>query len=565
MKKNPMDKNNLGDNLPSRNNTKGENPKITRASGAPVENNQDSMTAGRRGPIVFEDTWLFEKNAHFNREVIPERRMHAKGSGAFGTFTVTNDISKYTKAKIFSKVGKKTEMFARFSLVAGERGFADADRDIRGFALKFYTEEGNWDLVGNNTPVFFFRDPMKFIDLNRVVKRDPKNNMRSPNSNWDFWSSLPESLLQVTITMSDRGIPSSYRYMHGFGSHTYSLINEDNERTWVKFHFRSQQGIQNLTDQEAEKVKGMDPDSHQRDLFEAIEKKKYPKWKMYIQVMSEDEANNMEVNPFDLTKMWLKKDHPFIEVGEFELNKNPENYFQDVEQSAFSPGNNVPGISFSPDRMLQSRILMYGDAQRYRLGINHNQIPVNSPKGMNKKDYHPWHRDGLMRVDGNLGGENHYEPNSYGNWEEDPRGYEPKQDGGDVYRYDYRKEDQDYYTQPGMLYRAMTDDQKEVLCENTARHMKDTTLQIKHRWINHCYQADKDYGERLAKVLEIDINDVDLELSKRDSRQANYKANNAHKELDKPSKDLSMKEWEEIKTDYDPKKFIKPEDDPYLL
>ncbi|MDU6547081.1 MAG: catalase [Anaerococcus vaginalis] len=565
MKKNPMDKNNLGDNLPSRNNTKGENPKITRASGAPVENNQDSMTAGRRGPIVFEDTWLFEKNAHFNREVIPERRMHAKGSGAFGTFTVTNDISKYSKAKIFSKVGKKTEMFARFSLVAGERGFADADRDIRGFALKFYTEEGNWDLVGNNTPVFFFRDPMKFIDLNRVVKRDPKNNMRSPNSNWDFWSSLPESLLQVTITMSDRGIPSSYRYMHGFGSHTYSLINEDNERTWVKFHFRSQQGIQNLTDQEAEKVKGMDPDSHQRDLFEAIEKKKYPKWKMYIQVMSEDEANNMEVNPFDLTKMWLKKDHPFIEVGEFELNKNPENYFQDVEQSAFSPGNNVPGISFSPDRMLQSRILMYGDAQRYRLGINHNQIPVNSPKGMNKKDYHPWHRDGLMRIDGNLGGENHYEPNSYGNWEEDPRGYEPKQDGGDVYRYDYRKEDQDYYTQPGMLYRAMTDDQKEVLCENTARHMKDTTLQIKHRWINHCYQADKDYGERLAKVLEIDINDVDLELSKRDSRQANYKANNAHKELDKPSKDLSMKEWEEIKTDYDPKKFIKPEDDPYLL
>lgn len=565
MKKNPMDKNNLGDNLPSRNNTKGENPKMTRASGAPVENNQDSMTAGRRGPIVFEDTWLFEKNAHFNREVIPERRMHAKGSGAFGTFTVTNDISKYTKAKIFSKVGKKTEMFARFSLVAGERGFADADRDIRGFALKFYTEEGNWDLVGNNTPVFFFRDPMKFIDLNRVVKRDPKNNMRSPNSNWDFWSSLPESLLQVTITMSDRGIPSSYRYMHGFGSHTYSLINEDNERTWVKFHFRSQQGIQNLTDQEAEKVKGMDPDSHQRDLFEAIEKKKYPKWKMYIQVMSEDEANNMEVNPFDLTKMWLKKDHPFIEVGEFELNKNPENYFQDVEQSAFSPGNNVPGISFSPDRMLQSRILMYGDAQRYRLGINHNQIPVNSPKGMNKKDYHPWHRDGLMRIDGNLGGENHYEPNSYGNWQEDPRGYEPKQDGGDVYRYDYRKEDQDYYTQPGMLYRAMTDDQKEVLCENTARHMKDTTLQIKHRWINHCYQADKDYGERLAKVLEIDINDVDLELSKRDSRQANYKANNAHKELDKPSKDLSMKEWEEIKTDYDPKKFIKPEDDPYLL
>ena len=565
MKKDPMEKNELGEHLPSRNDNKGKNPKLTRVSGAPVENNQDSMTAGRRGPVVFEDTWLFEKNAHFNREVIPERRMHAKGSGAFGTFTVTNDITKYSKAKIFSEVGKKTEMFARFSLVAGERGFADADRDIRGFALKFYTEEGNWDLVGNNTPVFFFRDPMKFIDLNHVVKRDPKNNMRSANSNWDFWSSLPESLLQVTITMSDRGIPSSYRYMHGFGSHTYSLINENNERTWVKFHFRSEQGIQNLTDQEAEKVKGMDPDSHQRDLFEAIEKKEYPKWKMYIQVMSEDEADKSEVNPFDLTKMWLKKDHPFIEVGEFELNKNPENYFQDVEQSAFNPGNNVPGIAFSPDRMLQSRIMMYGDAQRYRLGINHHQIPVNSPRGMKKGDYHPYHRDGQMRVDGNLGAENHYEPNSYGNWEEDERGFEPSQSGGDVYRYDFREEDQDYYTQPGLLYRAMTDDQKQVLCENTARHMKDTTLQIKHRWIGHCYKADEDYGKRLAKALDINIDDVDLDLPERNSREANYKANNAHPELDKPTEDLSKKEWDEIKTDYDPKKFIDPMDDPFVL
>ena len=565
MKKDPMSKNNLGDHLSSRNDTKGKNPKLTKASGAPIENNQDSMTAGPRGPIVFEDTWLFEKNAHFNREVIPERRMHAKGSGAFGTFTVTKDITKYTKAKIFSEVGKKTEMFARFSLVAGERGYADADRDIRGFALKFYTEEGNWDLVGNNTPVFFFRDPMKFIDLNHVVKRDPKNNMRSSNSNWDFWSSLPESLLQVTITMSDRGIPSSYRYMHGFGSHTYSLINEKNERTWVKFHFRSEQGIQNLTDQEAEKVKGMDPDSHQRDLFEAIEKGKYPKWKMYIQVMSEKEADESEVNPFDLTKMWLKKDHPFIEVGEFELNKNPENYFQDVEQSAFNPGNIVPGIGYSPDRMLQARILMYGDAQRYRLGINHNQIPVNFPRGMDPKDYHPWHRDGKMRVDGNLGGENNYEPNSYGNWTENERGYEPKQAGGDAYRYDFREDDSDYFTQTGLLYNAMTEDQKQVLCENTARHMKDTTLQIKHRWISHCYRADKDYGERLAEALGIDIKDVVIENSKRDSREKNYKANNAHPELDKPTEDLSMKDWKEIKTDYDPKKFVDPMDDPYVL
>lgn len=368
----PMMKNGLGEHLPSRNDHKGENPKITRASGVSVENNQDTMTAGVRGPGVFEDTWLFEKHAHFNREVIPERRMHAKGSGAFGTFKVTNDITKYTKAKIFSEVGKETEMFARFSVVAGERGAADADRDIRGFALKFYTEEGNWDMVGNNTPVFFFRDPMKFIDLNHAIKRDPRTNMRSANNNWDFWSSLPEALLQVTIIMSDRGIPSSYRYMHGFGSHTYSLINEDNERVWVKFHFRSQQGILNFTDQEAEKVISKDRESSQRDLYEAIEKGIYPKWKMYIQVMTEDEARVMKNNPFDITKMWLKKDHPFIEVGEFELNKNPDNYFQDVEQAAFTPANTVPGIGLSPDKMLQARIFAYGDAQRYRLGVNHH-------------------------------------------------------------------------------------------------------------------------------------------------------------------------------------------------
>ncbi|WP_366524088.1 catalase [Lagierella sp.] len=557
-------KNGLGDHLPSRNDVKGENPHITRATGAPVENNQDSMTAGERGPLVHDDVWLFEKHAHFNRELIPERRMHAKGSGAFGTFKVTNDITKYTKAKIFSEVGKETEMFARFSLVAGERGFPDADRDIRGFALKFYTEEGNWDLVGNNTPVFFFRDPMKFIDLNHVVKRDPKTNMRSPNNNWDFWSSLPESLLQVTIIMADRGIPSSYRYMHGFGSHTYSLINENNERTWVKFHFRSQQGIMNYTDQEAEKVKAMDPDSHQRDLLEAIEKGQFPKWKMYLQVMTEEEARKMETNPFDLTKMWLKKDHPFIEVGEFELNRNPENYFQDVEQAAFNPSQNVPGIGFSPDRMLQARLFAYGDAQRYRLGVNHHQIPVNSPKGVDPKDYHQFHRDGQMRVDGNLGSELHYEPNSYGNWEEDERGYEPSQDGGKVDRYDFRELDSDYYSQPGMLYRAMTEEQKQVLCENTARHMEDTTLQIKHRWISHCYKADEDYGKRLAKVLGIDIEDVDLEL-KRDSREANYKANHAHPELDKPTENLKMKDWEEIKTDYNPKSFIDPMEDPFVL
>ncbi|MCD1147160.1 catalase [Peptoniphilus sp. KCTC 25270] len=558
-----MDKNGLGESLPSKNDRKGENPEIRTAAGAPVDNNQDIKTAGVRGPVALEDVWFLEKMAHFDREVIPERRMHAKGSGAFGTFTVTDDITKYTKAKIFSEIGKKTEMFARFSTVAGERGAADAERDIRGFALKFYTEEGNWDMVGNNTPVFFFRDPLKFIDLNHAIKRDPRTNMRSPNTNWDFWSSLPEALLQTTIVMSDRGIPSSFRFMHGFSSHAYSFINENNERTWVKFHFRSQQGIQNLTDQEAEKVVSKDRESHQRDLYEAIEKGEFPKWKMYVQLMTEEQANAMENNPFDLTKMWPKKDYPLIPVGEFELNRNPENYFQDVEQAAFTPANVIPGISFSPDKMLQGRLFSYGDAHRYRLGVNHHQIPVNSPKGVGCP--HGFHRDGAMRVDGNLGSENHYEPNSYGNWTESSRHGVPGVPGGDVYNYDYREDDHDYYTQPGQLYRAMTKEQQQVLCENTARNMADSTLQIKHRYIQSCYLADEEYGKGVAKALNINIEDVDLDLPKRDSKEGNYAANNAHPELDVESEDRSMADWDEIKTDYDPKSFIDPEEDPYLL
>ncbi len=561
--KNPMDKNELGAPLPSKNDKRGENPMIHTAAGAPVDNNQDTMTAGQRGPTVLQDIWMVEKNAQFNREVIPERRMHAKGSGAFGTFTVTGDITQYTKADIFSEIGKKTEMFARFSTVAGERGAADAERDIRGFALKFYTKDGNWDLVGNNTPVFFFRDPIKFIDLNHAVKRDPRTNLRSPNTNWDFWSSLPESLHQVTITMSDRGIPSSYRHMHGSSSHAYSLINKEGKRVWVKFYHRSQQGILNLTDQEAEKVNAKDRESHQRDLFTAIEKGEFPKWKVYIQVMTEEQADAMPYNPFDLTKVWYKDEFPLIEVGEFELNRNPDNYFADVEQAAFAPSNVVPGISFSPDRMLQGRLFAYPDAQRYRLGANHHQIPVNHPKGVEK--HHPFHRDGQMRVDGNRGSENHYEPNSYGNWTEYKEEINPVQAGGDVYRYDFREDDHDYYTQPGKLFRAMTKEQQEVLFANTARNMGDSTLQIKHRHIYNCYQADPAYGEGVAKAMEIDIADVDLDLPVRDTREKNWEANNKHPELDVPSKDMSKEEWEEIKTDYDPKTLIDPMDDPYFL
>ncbi|MFD2132080.1 catalase [Pseudogracilibacillus auburnensis] len=489
---------------------KEDKKKLTTAAGMPVADNQNSMTAGPRGPVLLQDFWLIEKLAHFDREVIPERRMHAKGSGAHGTFTVTNDITKYTKAKIFSEVGKQTEMFARFSTVAGERGAADAERDIRGFALKFYTEEGNWDLVGNNTPVFFFRDPLKFPDLNHAVKRDPRTNMRSPNNNWDFWSSLPEALHQVTIVMSDRGIPKTYRHMHGFGSHTFSMINADNERIWVKFHMRSQQGIENLTNADAEGLVGKDRETHQRDLYESIENGNYPKWKMYIQVMTEEEANKMPYNPFDLTKVWYKKDFPLIEVGEFELNRNPDNYFAEVEQVAFTPANIVPGIGFSPDKMLQGRLFSYGDAQRYRLGVNHHQIPVNAPKC----PFHSYHRDGAMRVDGNLGSTLHYEPNSYGEWKETPGVMEaPLAIHEDATHWDFREDDDNYYEQPGKLFNLMSDEQKEVLFTNTAADFDGAEDHIKIRHIVNCYKADPAYGEGVAKAAGISMSDVEAAVS----------------------------------------------------
>lgn len=476
--------------------------KLTTVAGAPVGNNQDSMTAGPRGSMMLQDVWFLEKLAHFDREVIPERRMHAKGSGAFGTFTVTNDITKYSKAKIFSEIGKKTEMFVRFSTVAGERGAADAERDIRGFAMKFYTDDGNWDLVGNNTPVFFFRDPLKFPDLNHAVKRNPHTNMRDANANWDFWSSLPEALHQVTITMSDRGIPRSFRHMHGFGSHTFSFINSENVRHWVKFHFVTQQGIEYLTDEEAEKIVGKDRESNQRDLFESIEKGDFPKWKMYIQIMTEEQAENMPYNPFDLTKVWYHGEFPIIPVGEFELNRNPDNYFQDVEQAAFNPADVVPGISFSPDKMLQGRLFSYGDAQRYRLGVNHHQIPVNQPKGVEKEVYNNYHRDGQMRVDGNQGATLHYEPNSYGVWNEQPEFNEIEEKvNGNIKRWNFREDDNDYYTQPGKLFRLMKPDQQQRLFANTARNMNSVEEFIKIRHIQNCYKADPDYGKGLADAM----------------------------------------------------------------
>lgn len=479
--------------------------KLTTAAGAPVVDNNNVMTAGPRGPVLMQDVWYLEKMGHFNREVIPERRMHAKGSGAFGTFTVTHDITQYTKAKIFSEVGKKTEMLVRFSTVAGERGAADAERDIRGFAMKYYTEEGNWDLVGNNTPVFFLRDPLKFPDLNHAIKRDPRTGMRSAKNNWDFWTSLPEALHQVTITMSDRGIPRSFRHMHGFGSHVFSMINAKNERVWVKFHLVCQQGIENLSDAEAEALIAKDRESHQRDLFNAIERRDYPRWKMYIQVMTEEQAREMPYNPFDLTKVWYHGEYPLIEVGYFELNRNPENFFAEIEQAAFNPANVVPGIGFSPDKMLQGRLFAYGDAQRYRLGVNHHQIPVNAPKF----PFHSYHRDGQVRVDGNQGRTLPYEPNSYGEWQEQPELKEPplRLDGA-ADNWNFREDDDDYYTQPGKLFRLMTPEQQQLLFDNTARAMGDAPDEIKLRHIGNCLKADPAYGKGVADALGLSVDDV---------------------------------------------------------
>jgi catalase len=480
-----------------------ENTKpLTTAAGAPVVDNQNSATAGPRGPVLLQDLWLIEKLAHFDREVIPERRMHAKGAGAFGTFRVTHDISRYTRAKLFGAVGNECEMFARFSTVAGERGAADAERDIRGFAVRFYTEEGNWDVVGNNTPVFFHRDPLKFPDLNRAVKRDPRTNLRNPENNWGYWTNLPEALHQVTIVMSDRGIPRSYRHMHGFGSHTFSLIDAAGERHWVKFHFRTQQGIENLTDAEAAAVIATDRESHGRDLFEAIERGEFPKWTLFVQIMPEGDAATYRFHPFDLTKVWSKKDYPLVEVGEFELNRNPDNYFGDVEQAAFTPANLVPGISFSPDKMLQGRLFAYGDAARYRVGVNHHQIPVNHPHAATTVN--SYHRDGAMRVDGNQGGVPGIEPNNFGRWSEQPSYAEPGLALGSATadHFDFREDDDDYYTQTRDLFRLMTAEQQEALFFNTARAITGARARTVERHIENCTLADPSYGAGVRRACE---------------------------------------------------------------
>jgi catalase len=477
--------------------------RMTTSAGAPVVDNQNSLTAGPRGPVLMQDYQLVQKLAHQNRERIPERTVHAKGWGAFGTFTVTNDVTRYTSAKIFSEVGKKTEMLARFSTVAGEQGAADAERDVRGFALKFYTEEGNWDLVGNNTPVFFVRDPLKFPDFIHTQKRHPRTNLRSPTAVWDFWSLSPESLHQVTTLMSDRGLPVAPMYMNGYGSHTYSFWNKEGERFWVKFHFKTQQGHKHFTNAEAKKVIGESRETYQEELFGTIERGEHPKWNVFVQIMPEEEADKHWYNPFDLTKVWPHGDYPLIELGVMELNRNADNYFAEIEQAAFAPSNIVPGIGYSPDKMLQARIFAYADAQRYRLGTHYAALPVNQPKC----PVHHYHRDGAMRFFRNDSGtpNAYYEPNSFGGPVQDETVKEPPlKISGDADHYDHRDGNDDY-RQPGDLFRLMSKEEQERLMDNIRDAMQGVPEEIVRRQIDHFSKADPAYGAGVAKRMGLSL------------------------------------------------------------
>ena len=483
----------------------GPRPTMTTSAGAPIADNQNSLTAGPRGPVLLQDWQLLEKLAHQNRERIPERVVHAKGWGAFGTFTVTHDIGRYTRAHLFGAVGRQTEVLARFSTVAGELGAADAERDVRGFSLKFYTEEGNWDLAGNNTPVFFIRDPLKFPDFIRTQKRHPVTHLRSATAAWDFWSLSPESLHQVTILMSDRGIPASPRFMNGYGSHTYSFWNAQGERFWVKFHFKTRQGHRTLSNEEAADVIGRSRESYQEDLFGAIDRGEHPQWTLFVQVMPEADAERTPYDPFDLTKVWPHADYPLIEVGVLTLNRNPSNYFAQIEQAAFSPSNVVPGIGHSPDRVLQARVFSYADAHRYRLGTHYEALPVNAPKC----PVHHYHPDGAMNFFGHQqatltgSADAYYEPNSFGGATQDPSVAEPPlRLQGDAARWNHRADPgHDDYAQPGALFRLFDAGQRQRLAANIAAAMQGVPAFIVDRQLGHFDRADPEYGQRVRNAL----------------------------------------------------------------
>ncbi len=472
---------------------------MTTSGGAPIADNQNSQTAGTRGPVMMQDYQLIEKLAHQNRERIPERVVHAKGWGAYGTLTVTEDISKYTRAEIFSKVGKQTPLLTRFSTVAGELGAADAERDVRGFAIKFYTEEGNWDLVGNNTPVFFIRDPLKFPDFIRTQKRHPKTNLRSTTAMWDFWSLSPESLHQITILMSDRGLPQTPMQMNGYGSHTFSFYNKDGERFWVKFHFKTQQGHAHYTNEEGAEIIGQSRETYQEELFGTIERGDFPKWTLYVQIMPEADAGKTSYDPFDLTKVWPHSEFPLIKVGEMELNRNADNYFAEIEQAAFSPSNVVPGIGFSPDKVLQGRLFAYADAHRYRIGTHYEALPVNAPKC----PVHHYHKDGSMRFFQNDTGnpDAYYEPNSVGGPSQDESYREPSlKTTGIINRYDHRDGNDDY-VQPRALFNLFDTGQKARLFSNIAAAMGGVPDEIVQRQLVHFEKIHPDYARGVADAL----------------------------------------------------------------
>jgi len=478
------------------------NPRLTTASGIPVADNQNSLSAGPRGPLLLQDFHLIEKLQHFNRERIPERVVHAKGSGAYGTFTVTHDIRAFTKANLFGEVGKKTPTFLRFSTVGGEKGSADTERDPRGFALRFYTEEGNWDLVGNNTPVFFIKDPINFPDFIHTQKRDPQTNLKSANMMFDFWSNAPESLHQVTILFSDRGTPDGYRHMDGFGSHTYSLINDKGERTYVKWHFKTRQGVRNLSSADATRIAGSDPDYAQRDLFNAIAANDFPQWDVQIQVATEaqlaDWSQRTGWNPFDLTKVWPHGDFPKLPVGVLELNRNPDNYHAEVEQAAFSPSNVVPGMGYSPDKMLQGRLFGYHDAQLYRVGTNHQHLPVNAPRC----PFHNQQRDGAMAIANGGSARNYYTLNPVGAGATGMgHGEAELAIEGNAGRFDFRGAEDDY-TQAGNLFRLMDGQAQQNLFDNLAGPLSGCDADILERQLRHFDKADPAYGRGVRAALK---------------------------------------------------------------
>jgi len=477
----------------------------TTGFGAPVDDDQNSKTAGTDGPILMQDTHLLEKLGHFDRERIPERVVHAKGAGAHGYFEVTADVTKYTRAKFLSEIGKRTDVFARFSTVGGEKGSADAERDPRGFALKFYTEEGNYDMTGNNTPVFFIRDPLKFPDFIHTQKRHPGTNLKNADMFWDFLSLTPESIHQVTVLFSDRGTPRTFRHMNGYSSHTFKWYNEKGEYYWVQYHFKTEQGIQNFTRDEATEMKGKDPDHATRDLYEAIERKEYPSWRLEMQIMPAEDAAKYRFNPFDITKVWFHADYPPITIGRLVLNKNPQNYFAEVEQAAFSPANFVPGIAASPDKLLQGRLFSYHDTHIHRLGVNYPMIPINRPK--NAVNY--YQRDGSMNVSENGSDLPNYYPNSFGGPEPQADAAEPSFEvSGQAARQPYTHANDDFF-QAGELYRrVMTDMDRDHLIGNITTHLCNAQKRIQLRQSAIFYKADTEYGQRIAEGLGLDMKEV---------------------------------------------------------